>query len=57
MTMKNANGHNRGERTRHPNPDRNLNEAEIVIHAGGLILSARRSTSFDLRDPKQSWFR
>jgi hypothetical protein len=44
---ENANGHEGGERTRHPNPHRNLNETEIVVHAGGLILYARRSAASD----------
>jgi hypothetical protein len=44
-----ANGHDGGERTRHPNSHRNLDEAEIVVHAGGLIVSARRSAASDPR--------
>ena len=37
-----------GERAGHPDPHRNLNKVEIVVHAGGLALSARRVTSADL---------
>jgi hypothetical protein len=47
---ENANGHDDGERTRHPKPQRNLNEAEIVVHARGLILFARRSNSSEPRE-------
>ena len=36
-----------GKRAGHPDPHRNLNEVEIVIHAGGLILPARRLISSD----------
>jgi hypothetical protein len=44
---ENTNGHDEGERTRHPKPPRNLNEAEIVVHAHGQKLLASRSTSSD----------
>jgi hypothetical protein len=47
---ENASGHHGGERARHPNAHRNLDEGEIVIHAGGLTLSAGRSRSAELRE-------
>jgi hypothetical protein len=45
---ENADRGHGGDRAGHADPHRNLNEVEIVIHAGGLTLSARRLTSSDL---------
>jgi hypothetical protein len=47
---ENAHRGDGGERTGHADPHRNLNEVEIVVHAGGLMFSARRVTSFDLTE-------
>jgi hypothetical protein len=46
---ENADRRHSGERTGHPDAFRNLNEAEVVIHTGGLMLSARRLAASDPR--------
>jgi hypothetical protein len=45
---ENAAGSDAGEHTTHSNSCRNLREIKVVIHCGGLTLSASRLTSSDL---------
>jgi hypothetical protein len=46
---ENANRQRGGERTGRHNPHRNLKEAEIVIHVGGMIFSVSQLTSTEQR--------
>jgi hypothetical protein len=46
---ENADRADRGEGAAHSDPHRDLDEAEIVTHAGGLILLVSRLISLDLR--------